>query len=357
MHLSRSELARHVKSLDITLENPYEYSTLGASGNGDAGKQLLVFFQDLTQCLPLCIQAFRNLRSLDMICSGGTFDDRPEELVPVEHCLQVDTMIAAVLTHLPLDCLEDLAIRVPCTRDIHTIMRYNSDRAYSQCRLPLAKIMSSLRSLRLKICDNSGPQGQRYFHKETSVLLRTFGSQKQYAKSLFDFAGMATALESLAICCTAPLNFDLLVTNRLHSLKNVSLTCVQTNGEHLLHLLAQNKTTLESITFTQVELTSRTWEDVLVPFCYFPLLIHVWIQDSGYGSDGTSSRFHVSLLPEIDNPQSLESYRFRDICALGDVMRLVNERRRKRNLCEVSEPCERSIFLQPLADCNEADGD
>jgi len=154
-------------------------------------------------------------------------------------------------------------------------------------------------------------------------------------------------LESLEISCAAPLNFDLFDTSRLQKLRNLSLTSVKISGDHLLHLLAQNRATLDKIWFTQVEIT---WEDVLVHLCGFPLLIQIAIQSSGYARDGFSSRFNIGLLPEIDNPKSIEGSRFRDNHALGDLTRLVNRRRRERSLREITDYDERSILLEPLAD-------
>lgn len=350
MRISRSKLAAHVKSLVIKLDDTYEYSTPVESGHGDAGRRTLVFFQDLAQSLPLCVQALRNLRSLDVGCRSASYSSGSEELLPHEHCQQLDTTMAVILTYADLDHLENLTISVPCTYDIHTIMEYDRDRAYSQCRPPLARTMSSLRSLTLNICDSSDPQGQRYFYKQTSMLLQTFGSQAQYAQSFFDFAGVPPNLESLAISCTAPLNFDLFDTSRLQRLRNLSLTCVKISGDHLLRLLTQNRATLDTIWFTQVELNSRTWEDVLVQLCGFPLLIQVAIQSSDYASDGLSSRFSICLLPEIDNPQSIEGFHSRDNYALGDLTRLVNRRRRERSLLEITDTEERSILLESLAD-------
>ena len=120
---------------------------------------------------------------MDMIRRMGAFSDRPEELVPHEHCQLLDTTIAVISTQTNLGCLEDLMISVPCTYDIYTIMKYDNNCAFSLCRIPLARGMSCLRSLSLKLCDNTGPQGQRYYHKQTSMLLQTFGSQEQYAQS------------------------------------------------------------------------------------------------------------------------------------------------------------------------------
>ena len=353
MHLSRSEFARFVKSLCFRLSHSHKGSIQGTAKDGDAGQLTQVFFQDLAQCLAISVQAFHNLEYLDMICQDSSFSNQPEELILHQYCQQVDTTIAAILTHIAFDNLKHLTVRVPCTHDFHAILEYDRNGAYSQCRLPLARTISSLRSLSLNICDSSGPYGQRYYYKAPSSLLQTFGSQEQYAQSLFDFASMANNLESLAIRCTVPLNFDLFIPNSLHSLKTFSLTNVKTTGEHLMRCLAQNKSTLEWVSFTQVELMSRTWEDVLVQIYDFPLLLDIAIQSSGYARDGSSSHFGSGLLPPIDDPQSLEGYRLRDRYALGDVTRQVNKRRREQGLREISEYDERSILLPPLCSYDE----
>lgn len=351
VRLSRSELAGHVKSLNITLSGIDEYSS---EEDRDAGKRVEIFFQDLAQCLPLCVQAFRNLRSLDMLYRHCDFwkhwPDDFMEFVPLDYCQQINTMVATILTHTSLDCLRDLTIRLPCTRDIHTIMEYDSDGTYSQCRLPLARTMSCLRSLSLELCDFSGPNGHRYNERPPSMLLQTFGLQEHYAQSLFDFASMARNLESLAISCTAPLNFDLFVKNRLYNLKNLSLNNVNTTGEQLLRFLAQNQSSLETICLTQVYLMSRTWEDVFVQLRGFPLLLKVWIESCGYAADGDSSQFRIDPWPDYVDVESLESTRSRDKYALGDVTRFLNPRRRERGLDEFTTCQEGYIKLPPLSE-------
>ena len=349
MHLSRSKFAKFVKSLVFRLSDSHEESIPGTGGDGDAGQLSLVFFQDLAQCLPLCVQAFHNLQSLDLICRSGSVSNQSEELIPPKYCEQVDNTVAAILTHIANDNLRHLTVRVPCTHDFHTILEYDRNGVYSQCRLPLARTISSLRSLSLNICDNSGQYGQRYYYKKPSSLVQTFGSQEQYAQSLFDFASIAKDLESLTISCTVPLNFDLFLPEKLHSLRDLSLSCVKTTGEHLMCFMAQNRRTLEWISFTSVELMSRTWEDVFVQACGFPLLLQILVRSSGYARDGSSSHFGSALLPAFDDPQSLEGHRYRDEYALGDVTRLVNQRRREHDMYEISECDEPSVLLPPLS--------
>lgn len=256
--LSQSELAGQVKSLDITLSDIHDYST----EDSDAIKRVEVFLQDLTHCLPLCVRAFRNLQTLDMLYRHRDFwFSRPEnfkEFVPLEYCQQVTNLVATILTHTSLEHLRELTIRLPCTHDFHTIMEYDSDRTYSQYQLPLARNMSCLRSLSIELCDFSGPNGRRYDERPTSVLLQTVGLQEQYEQSMFDFASMATKLESLSISCTAPLNFNLFVNNGLYNLKSLSLSDVNTTGEQLSRFLAQIQSSLKDICLDEVDLMSRT---------------------------------------------------------------------------------------------------
>jgi len=156
IRISRSKLAGYVKSRVIKFGDTNEYLTPVESGHGDAGRRTLVFFQDLAQSLPLCVKALCNLRSLDMGYRSALYGSGSEELLSHEHCQQLDTTMAVILMHADLDHLEKFTIRVPCTYDIHTIVEYDRDHAYSQCGFPLARTMSSLRSLTLKICDSFG---------------------------------------------------------------------------------------------------------------------------------------------------------------------------------------------------------
>lgn len=145
---------------------------------------------------------------------------------------------------------------------------------------------------------------------------------------------MATKLESLSISCTNPLNFDLFLQNRLYGLKNLSLSHINATGEYLSRFLTQNQLSIETICFEEVDLISKTWEDVLVQLCKFPLLLEVSIDDCGYAVDGVSSQ--LRLRPEVwEDPENLESSRLRDKYALGDIIKLINPRRRGRGLCEI----------------------
>ena len=58
------------------------------------------------------------------------------------------------------------------------------------------------------------------------------------------------------------------------------------------------------------------------------------VQSVTYTVDGESSRYHPGLLPEIDNPQDIETHHFFDWNALGNVERRIIANRKATGLPE-----------------------
>ncbi|KAJ9615346.1 hypothetical protein H2200_001421 [Cladophialophora chaetospira] len=253
-------------------------------------------------------------------------------------------MILAQLEH---QSLAHLTLRIPSTDNIHDIIADRQDTLYPQIRGTLADFMSGLNSLTLKLSYSSG-RLERVYPRTPNMIVHIVKSHGKYYQDMFDFAAMATSLKSLRIHFTAPYRLDQLKLKGFRVLKALSLSGIRTTGQPLLSLLAQNKTSLESVFLHRIELIEKSWEDVLVVLCESPLLTSVAFQSCINAAHGRFSQYNfhitpgnvditpasVDITPGSIDSRDLEPERLHDHTALRALIRLVNGRTRESRLSE-----------------------
>lgn len=332
VNLSQSKMCDYVENLVI------RFSGLPDSYYG-LDKATARFFQDFCHYLPLCIKACHNIKYLDLLCHDIA---RPYNgnIFPVDFCDQINITLATVLTQVNLERLEHLILRLPQAADFAAIVRYDRDSASSEPRQPLRKILSSLSSLTLQICDPSG-MGNPAYYKLSGVPAFNWDYERgRDEEAFFYLTGLAAGATSLDLICESQLKFDVLIMGErqvFRNLSNLSLRKLQVSGKALVQLLQETVTTLERIDFNQVELLDQTWEDVCTQMCSSSLLHEVKLASCRYATNGYTHHLRGeaphswAMKPSI--PASIESLRFGDISVLCELVELVNIRRQERGLC------------------------
>lgn len=222
--------------------------------------------------------------------------------------------------------LENLQLSLPLTSDFGALHDSISKAPALVARL------SRLRSMSVRINDSTGIGGVRYWTIAESDGHRRFPNQ-QHQGGLWSLVKLASAPDALSVCCTHLLNFDHLSTAQYEALHELKLISVAISGNRLIKMARHKASCLRAIEMMVVELNSNTWGEVLNAFCELPDLINFYIDSCGYSATGSSSNCRPGLLPEIDNPQPIETYHSsEDYCGLGAVQRHVNGLRAAKGL-------------------------
>lgn len=125
------------------------------------------------------------------------------------------------------------------------------------------------------------------------------------------------------------LGFDRFCIDGLQFLREFRLMRVAISESQLRKLIEQNRTSLKAIQLDMVDLDDGTWESIMLLLCTIPRLHHFYIDSCGYTATEACSQHALGWLPGPDRPQNIETFRDRDIFALGHVQRHVNAVRSK----------------------------
>lgn len=304
LSLSNSPYAVYVRRLDVGLD----WCT------GSNHEALSTCVEDFAATLPACLARFANLNALKFhgslsCCSRVTAG------------LFRDTVITA-LRYVPLSNLTDLDVTFPIAYDFGLFLGSKA----TVVRIPIENVLRRLRHLGLFLSEYTSPHGQRYWPAAVSAE-NAAHPNNTHAVRLCSLAELAENLDSLAIGSTDILNIDNMNLHNSLRLKSLHLQGVSISSQVLISLIEQCKDTITSIELRRVELSSDTWQQVLLQVSRLPNLLDFVIDSSGYSREGASSHLRPGLLPPPDNPEDIETHNFLDIYALGNVQRRVNANR------------------------------
>ena len=165
-------------------------------------------------------------------------------------------------------------------------------------------------------------------------------------------------MSQLVRCDVLHLSFgDLLIPRMLISafgrLKELSLEEIEIEQKELVAIIKRNRKTLSSVVLFDIALADTGWEEVFVTLGTLPHLTSFGLGHAGYNFDEAGESIEV-YGEDKHKVADLNSMNIRDYHALGDLQRLVVERRKKANLDPIPPddnyyPGYRRMNLSPLA--------
>lgn len=288
VNVSSSANAANVRNLEVL------FRFLGETDH----QYLLQAVAELVGVLPGCLTRFPNLKALHF---NFQVPRCPRRLAEVFR----DTVITA-LRYTPLSKLTELDTGLPIAYDFGLLL----DSSPIQVRIPIENVLRRLRHLSLCISEWTSDQDQRYYFRpvfyENAAL-----PNPTYAKNLCKMVELAENLESLAVDSKDIINVDNMNLHKSIRLKTLSLERVSISAHVLISLIDQCENNITSIEFSRVELTSGTWENVLVRISRLSKLLNFWVVSGGYSRDGTSSHLRASSSnfgEDIETSDVLDTY-------------------------------------------------
>lgn len=310
--LSHSAYAADVRQIDLRLGEYF----------GSTDKYQLDV-EDLAGLLSSCLVRFPRLSALEV-------HRLPSSLSEEKTRVFISTIVAA-LRYVPLPNLTELEISFPITHDFGELF---SDKA-SPIRVPIERVLGSLRHLHLSVTEYTSVIGQRFWRTPISPANAALPNES-YMIYLSRLVEAAVNLDSLSIGSTNILNLDNIEFASSLRLKSLRLRSVSISPLRLTSLVEQCKDTVKHIELDFVKLNSGTWQDVLMQMCKLPHLHYFFVESVGYSSTGSSSHLADAPRPP-DDLESIETLNFIDLNALGNLQRQVNTNRVATGLPPISE--------------------
>lgn len=305
MKLSKSPFALDVCHIDFGFKNTSYY---------DPTNTAALYIEDLFGCLSSCLVKFSNLAALE-------FHEPLSGLAQEQRRVYMDA-VASTLRYVPLINLRELEIKFPITYDFGRFFPGQT----SSVQIPIKDVTQTLRHLGVYSCEYTDQQEQRYWLQPVLPEYAALPNHT-YATRMFGMIEIAPNLQSLAIQSCNILDIDFVAFPSSLCLRSLDLGGVSVSCNNLLSLIDQSSERMSFLNFSIVKLNSGTWRQILVRMCQLPHLLDVNIDHSGYSLTGTSSDLALTILPEPDRPQNIETEDFPDLPALGKLQRQVNSNR------------------------------
>ncbi|KAL9097698.1 MAG: hypothetical protein Q9165_000024 [Trypethelium subeluteriae] len=118
----------------------------------------------------------------------------------------------------------------------------------------------------------------------------------------------------------------------LNQLKHLLIQHIFSPGQHLVRLLKQNSTTLKSLSLRHVELSSDSWDRVFEGTLGVEFLTYFKCWANGYAKHNGQYFVPEELMDLMGNSLDLWNMHWRDLVALGELQRRVNEIRVRQEL-------------------------
>lgn len=301
--LSKSKYAPCVREITISLSA----SLTAVDTNED-------YLNDLHVILPICIRNLPSLRTLSIAQSESSAVDSSEKMRQISLGATQSTLRYGLFPKL-----EKLDLRLGLAYDFGKLARSGSAVKRTTFWRPFKEVMSQLHHLHVQILDNSGRFGEPYSSTPASRSQSLFPNAN-HAKDFFAFVEMATRLESLSISCTHVLDMDVLSIVDLRQLHVLVLARITVSMEKLRGLIIQNRSTIRTLNFCQLELKTGTWESLFSSSCSLPHLKHLYIISCCYIKSSPHFAVYESSL---DIPDDIETVHYEDYKALRDLERHV----------------------------------
>lgn len=321
------------------------------------------YVRDLASLLPLCLSRFPGLTALKYLGPEYYNNDReveslavpiPEHLMRTftrrlearalavefpEHLMRIFTNTAVkALKSVSLPALRELSLSLPVTYEFGQFFPSGISGT------PIEIVVRRLRHLSLQVCDNTGPSGGVRSENIPLSAVKSKFPNPTFASQFFKFVELATNLKSLHIIGTDILNIDGVSFRHMNDLAYLYLSNVAISSENLLSLVENCKNSMIGLAFSQVELNSGKWQDILIPVSRLPSLSLCRLIGCGYSTTGKSS--HLANPDLSPFPAELDTLDNLDFHALGNLQRQVSANRSKAGLEKLGD--YRYLHLEPL---------
>lgn len=343
--VSNSPLAPYVRRLDIGFSSDEARSNSNSSSS--SSESCDIYVKTLARLLPIYLARLPRLGCLAVHGLPSSISHDMKKLY--------SQTVTSVLHDISLPQLTELGIAFPLAYDFREFLGgpnpspgTNVDEGSPA--IPVRQVMGRLRHLQLLIGEHiSDSEQQRYWSHPVSLESVAIPNRLDPAH-LCQLAELAVNLDTLIITSTDMLNFDdnLNVGNFLH-LKSLCLSGIAISSRILSSLIIQCQNSMKRVEFQRVELTSGTWQAVLMPMRTTPQLLVFVIVSCGYSATGKSSCYRSGLLPPPDVRDDIDTFNLLDRCALGSVQRHVNKNRLAAGFAQIPD-YEYRHLRQPSAE-------